>query len=162
MLFALYMLLLIWLILFKLQFHVPVIEGMRTVNLIPFGISVDSGGNFRFSEIAYNILVFMPLGIYLCMLKGDWPFVKKLLAIVSLTLAFETTQFAFAIGRADITDVFSNTLGGIIGVGIYAVLLKVMKEKTMKIVTILAAILTFSILIVIAALLAAKRWIHIQ
>ncbi|EGW41936.1 putative membrane protein [Desulfosporosinus sp. OT] len=37
---------------------------------------------------------------------------KKVLAIVVLTLAFEISQYIFVIGRADITDVLSNTLGG--------------------------------------------------
>lgn len=63
---------------------------------------------------------------------------KKIRAIVSLTLVFEIIQFIFAIVRADITDVLSNTFGGIIGIGIYALLSKVLKGTTNKVVNLLA------------------------
>jgi glycopeptide antibiotics resistance protein len=76
------------------------------------------------------------------MLKSQWSFTKKVLATVALTLAFEITQFIFAIGRADITDVLSNTLGGVIGIGVYALLFKLMKGKTNKVLNVLATVLT--------------------
>lgn len=75
---------------------------------------------------------------------------KKLLAIVGLTFAFEIIQFIFAIGRTDITDVLSNTLGGIIGIGIYALLSKVLKSRTNKVIN------------VVALLLISHRWVIIR
>lgn len=119
-LFIIYLLALAWLILFKLQFSVPAAEEGRVANLIPLLGSFDGNGVIRFSEIRVNILAFIPLGIYLCMLKSRRPFAGKAFVIVGLTLAFEITQFVFAIGRADITDVLGNTLGGIIGICVYA------------------------------------------
>ncbi len=161
-LFVIYLLILTWLILFKLQFSIPDRSEGRVINLIPFLGSFDGSGVIRFAEIRVNILAFIPLGIYVCMLKSKWPFVKKVLAIVALTLAFEIVQFLFAIGRADVTDVLSNTLGGIIGVGIYAVLSKVLKGSTNKIINVLAAIFTVLAVFLVALLLANHRWVMIR
>ena len=160
-LFAVYLLALVWLILFKLQFSIAVMDG-RVVNLIPLLGSFDNNGVLRFSEIRNNILVFIPLGIYIGMLKSKWSFAKKVLATVVLTLAFEITQFIFAIGRADITDVLSNTLGGVIGIGIYALLFKLMKGRTNKVLNILATVLTALIILFVALLLVNQRWVLIQ
>ncbi|WP_231702714.1 VanZ family protein [Desulfocucumis palustris] len=161
-LFAVYLLALVWLILFKLQFSIAVMDEGRVVNLIPLLGSFDDNGVIRFSEIRNNILAFIPLGIYIWMLKAPWPFAKKVLATVVLTLAFEITQFIFAIGRADITDVLSNTLGGVIGIGIYALLFKLMKGKTNKVLNILAAVLTALVILFVVLLLVNHRWVRIK
>ncbi len=162
LLFIIYLLALIWLILFKLQFSIPNTDGGRVVNLIPFLGSFGDNGVIRFAEIRVNILAFIPLGIYICMLKSKWSFAKKVLATVVLTLAFEITQFIFAIGRADITDVLSNTLGGIIGIGIYALLFKLMKGKTNKVLNVIAAVLTALAILFVVLLLVNHRWVRIK
>jgi len=161
-LFAVYLLALSWLILFKLQFSVPVMGGVRVVNLVPLLGSFDAGGGLGFGEIRLNILAFIPLGIYIRMLKPAWSFAKKVLAIAGLTVVFELTQFIFAIGRADVTDLISNTLGGLIGIGVYALLFRVLKDRTNKVVNILAAIFTILALSLVAALLLSHRWVMIQ
>jgi glycopeptide antibiotics resistance protein len=160
-LFAIYILALTWLILFKLQFAIPKMAEGRVINLIPLLGSFNDNGVIRFSKIRVNILA-LPLGIYICLLKANWPFVKKVLAIVVFTLAFEITQFIFAIGISDITDVFSNTLGGIIGIGIYALLSKVLKGRTNKAINVLAAIFTILALFLAALLLISHRWVMIR
>ena len=161
-LFAIYLLALTWLILFKLQFSIPAMRGERVINLIPFLGSFGDSGMIRFSEIRNNILVFIPFGIYLCMLKTPGHFVKNLLSIAGLAFAFEIIQFIFAIGRADITDVLSNTLGGIIGIGIYTLLAKALKGKTNKVINGLAAVFTILALLLVALLLANHRWVIIR
>jgi glycopeptide antibiotics resistance protein len=155
-LFVLYLLGLIWLILFKLQFSVPIIEQGRIANLIPFRWA-------NTSEIKNNVLVFVPFGIYSSILKRNWPFAKKLLATVVLTLTLEIIQFAFAIGRTDITDVLSNTLGGIIGIGLHTLLLKFLKGKTNSFVNILALMFILFVIFWSISLLSRNgRWIIIR
>jgi len=161
-LFVIYLLALTWLILFKLQFSIAVMDEGRIINLIPLLGSFDGKGVIRFSEIRVNILAFIPLGIYIYMLKTQWSFVKKILTIVGLTFVFEIIQFIFAIGRADITDVLSNTLGGIIGIGIYALLSKVLKGRTNKVINVLAAVFTILALLLVALLLVSHRWVRIK
>ena len=162
MLFAIYLLALTWMILFKLQFSVPHMNEGRIINLVPFAGSFDRNGVIQFSEIRLNILAFIPLGIYICMLQTQWSFVKKLFAIVGLALAFEITQFIFAIGRADITDVLSNTIGGVIGIGIYTALSRILKGRTNKVISLLAAASTILALLLAALLLMSHRWVRIQ
>lgn len=96
------------------------------------------------------------------MLKSEWSFVRKIIPIVGLTLAFEITQFIFAIGRADITDVLGNMLGGLIGVGIYALMSKVLKNRTNTVINVLAAAFTTCALLFIAFLMLTKHWIRIK
>jgi glycopeptide antibiotics resistance protein len=137
-------------------------EEGRIINLIPLLGSFDNNGIIHFSEIIINILAFVPLGIYICMIKAPWSFVKKILAIAELTFIFEIVQFVFVIGRADITDIISNTLGGIIGIGIYALLFKALKGKTNKIITVFATALTILILLIVFMLLVNHRWVRIR
>lgn len=144
-LFVIYILVLTGIILFKLPFYSKISDGIRVINLIPFQGSFDENGVILLREIVYNILLFIPLGIYICMLKSEWSFVKKTLPIIGLTLALEVIQFIFAIGRTDITDIFNNTLGGIIGIGIYALLFKIFQNRTIKVVNILALVFTVCI-----------------
>ena len=134
----------------------------RVVNLIPLLGSFGDSGVIRFSEIRVNILAFIPLGIYICMLKAPWPFMRKILTIVGLTFIFEIIQFIFAIGRADITDVLSNTFGGIIGIGIYAFLSKVLNGRANKVINVLAAVFTILALLLVALLLISHRWVLIK
>lgn len=147
-LFVIYMLLLIGIILFKLPFYSSEIsDGIRVINLIPYQGAISENGIILSHDIVYNFLMFVPFGIYISMLKNDWSFVKKLLLIIGLTFAFEVIQYAFAMGRTDITDIINNTFGGIVGIGIYAVLFKIFREKTNKIVNVIALIVTICVVL---------------
>lgn len=155
-LFMIYVLALIWIILLKLQFSFTEIDRVRSINLIPLQGSVIINGIVSLNEIFDNIIVFIPFGIYINMLKNKWSFIQKVLPIISVSLTFEVLQFIFAIGRTDITDLLGNTLGGIIGIFIYAVLLKIFKNKTIKIINTVALILTVCALALITLLLIAN------
>jgi len=142
-LLVVYLLLLTGIIIFKLPFYSPeVSEGLRVINLIPFQGSFNEEGHFLFSVVIYNVVFFIPLGVYICLLKSEWPFRKKILPIFGLTFTYEIVQFILAIGRTDITDILTNALGGIIGIGLYALLSKIFKDRTAKMVRIFAVVLT--------------------
>ena len=55
---------------------------------------------------------------------------------------FEALQFIFRVGAFDITDIITNTLGGIIGLMIFKAIEKVFKNsvKAQKFINIIAAI----------------------
>jgi glycopeptide antibiotics resistance protein len=65
---------------------------------------------------------------------------KKIALIAGVSLLFEVVQFIFAIGGSDITDLMGNTLGGIIGVGVYIVFCKLFSTKANKILNVLTSI----------------------
>lgn len=153
-LFAVYLLAVIWIILFKMQL-IPAVT-QRSLNLIPFGESVIVNGKLDIREIIYNLLIFVPFGIYMSMLKPDWSFLKKTAPIFLTSLAFETLQFIFAIGATDITDLIGNTLGGIIGIGVFFVFARLFKGKSLKIMNILALIGTLFMVGLIGLLIIAN------
>ncbi|MHC1695682.1 MAG: VanZ family protein [Eubacteriales bacterium] len=159
---VIYLSLLTWLIIFKLQFTFPSIIEERAINLVPFIGSFGDNGIIRFSEITLNILVFIPAGIYISLLKTPWSFLKKIIIIIGLSLVYEFIQFIFKIGRADITDILSNTIGGIIGICIYLLMYKAFKDRTNKIINIFAAVFTSLVVLMVALLLVSHRWVIIK
>ena len=159
-LLAVYIVVLTGIILFKLPFYSELLsDGIRVINLIPFQGSFDYDGVFNSREIIDNILIFIPLGVYIGMLKSEWSFVRKVLPVIGLSLLFEVIQFIFAMGITDITDILGNTLGGIIGVGIYALLFKIFKSRTVKIVNILALALSVCVILQFAYLFFLSHFI---
>lgn len=146
-LFIVYLLALIWIILFKMQFSFNTLPHFRGLNLIPLAGSVIKNNQLDYNEIILNMMVFIPFGLYLSMIKLNWSFWKKIISIAGVSLLFELLQFIFEIGGTDITDLISNTLGGAVGMGFYIVFSKILKEKTNKILNILAFIGTICIVI---------------
>ncbi|MGC9934297.1 VanZ family protein [Priestia aryabhattai] len=139
-LFAIYLFALTWIIVFKMQFSLQELPDFRKINLIPFAGSAKVNNQIYFNEIIYNVLAFIPFGIYISMLKPNWSFLKKIAVIAGVSLLFEVLQFIFAIGASDITDLIGNTLGGIIGVGVYIVFCKLFSTKANKILNILTSL----------------------
>ena len=128
----------------------------RSINLIPFMGSVIVNGRIYINEIIENILVFIPLGIYICMLKEDWSILRKISVGFFISLGIEVLQFILAIGATDITDLLGNTLGGILGIGVFYLFSKLFKNKTNKIINTLALIATILLVSMISILLLAN------
>ena len=147
-LLIIYIILLTWIIVFKMQFSFKHLPYIRSINLIPFGESVILNGKIDITEIINNMIVFIPVGLYLGMIWKDKIMHQKILPILLLTFIFETTQFIFHIGATDITDIIMNTLGGIIGILAINILYKIFKneEKVRKILSILALICTILVI----------------
>jgi len=114
-LFAAYLFILLWLVLFKFSYEpFAVIHNLqiRSLNLLPFART-------RNSEIISNLVAFIPFGVMLGVNFKPVVFRYKVAVIFAFSLAAEIVQFAFAIGVGDITDIIMNTLGGFIGLAIY-------------------------------------------
>jgi len=148
-LFIVYSLVLVWVIIFKTQFSISALPQFRGINLVPFAGSVITNNRLDFKEIIWNVLIFIPFGLYWSMIKPTWPFWKKIMLIAGVSLLFELIQFAFAIGGADITDLINNTLGGVIGTGLYAVLSRLLKEKTHKVLNLVGLIGTICVVLMV-------------
>lgn len=157
-LFAVYLIILTWVILFKMQTDVSEMFRMRfrSINLIPFRGSAIVNGRVDLSEIVLNILAFVPVGVYVAMLKEDWNVIQKAAPACFISLAYETAQYVLGVGASDITDLLGNTLGGVIGVFVYFLLSKMFKQHTKKIVSILAAVGTGFLAGMLAILMIAN------
>ena len=148
-LLIIYLAVLTWIIVFKMEFDLSLLSRMnlRSINLIPFAESASLNGRDDTSEILLNMVVFIPFGVYLSIIKPKWNFIQKVLPIFSVTLLYEVVQYIFAIGASDITDLLGNTLGGVIGIALFVLFAKILDKNTVKILNILATIGTTLVVI---------------
>ena len=150
-----YSFIVVWIILFKMSTlsEIPYLDHIRNINLIPF--HYDDETSSHLSEVLEDVMIFIPLGVYLKMLKITDA--KAILFGMTFSLGLEILQFILAVGASDITDIMTNTAGAAIGVGIYAILSLVFRksEKLDKVLCILASICTFLLISMIAILLFA-------
>ncbi|WP_425954589.1 VanZ family protein [Xylanimonas sp. McL0601] len=115
---VLYLLVLAWVILLKMHTgDFGDLSGRRSLNLVPFAGTGELHG-LGSQELAINVLAFIPLGVLVYLAARRRSFGRLLLPIVGAALAFEVVQYALGIGASDITDVLTNTTGGLIGLGI--------------------------------------------
>ena len=128
-LFLIYLALLVWIILFKLQFSISDLDKIRSVNIIPFHYDKKIGAAFHLTEVLENVLIFMPMGIYLQMLLSKAKFYAKIMVIAGTSLLLETTQYVLAIGRSDITDLITNFMGGLLGLALYGMMARLLKNR---------------------------------
>lgn len=156
-LLVIYLLILSWIILFKLQFSFSTLDHIRQINLIPFSDSVIANGRIDFDEIINNVIVFIPVGVYFSLLFRNKSFLKVIGSVLSISLAYETIQFIFAIGASDITDLICNTLGGLIGIPLVYVLSLVLKDKTNKILNRIALVCTILVVAFLFLLLSVNN-----
>ena len=118
---ALYLVVLIWLVLFKLTFHISSVLKYhhRSLNLIPFAAPSRVNGEINYGEIIFNCIFFIPFGLLLDVNFKKVRFLSKLAIILFFSISFELIQFVFAIGATDITDVVTNVFGGFLGLKLY-------------------------------------------
>jgi len=112
-LFVVYAVLLAWTVLWKLD--MPWIGGVgRVVKLVPF-IAADGEGASEPLEVAANLALFIPIGMFLALLAPRWGWLKTTAVVAAGSAALELTQYVLAIGRTDVTDVIANAAGGLVG-----------------------------------------------
>ncbi len=150
-LFIIYLLALVWIIVFKMEFSFADINDMQNLNLDPYSAPARINGEVVYEEIYFNILAFLPFGLYLGILFKKWNVYQNILVFLLVSLSFEIVQYIFAIGASDITDVINNVLGGIIGMILFKLLNFFIKNshRAHKLINIFAAVGTVSVVIVL-------------
>ncbi len=123
-----------WIILFKMSFSLSALDRIRGINLIPF--YYDKETSFHLSEVIMNIFAFIPLGLFLKLLKFD--FKTSVLLGFGYSLVLEIMQLILKVGITDVTDLITNTLGVVIGATFYVILSTLFKrtdslDKVLKI-----------------------------
>lgn len=103
---------------------------LRSVNLIPLE-TIRTYLHYRqdmpflrwFSNLAGNLLIFVPLGLYLPMLfQRMRRFASACLVIVAISVLLEVLQYLLGTGSTDVDDLLLNTLGGICGYGLFSLI----------------------------------------
>ena len=126
-LFAAYLFILLWLVLFKFSYDpFAVIRDFQTrsLNLIPFAYA-------NKTEVIANLIAFIPFGVMLGVNFRERTFKYKIAVIFAFSLAVEIIQYVLAIGATDITDLIMNTLGGFVGLSAYALASKQTDDQTL-------------------------------
>ena len=90
--FGAYLFLLTWLVLFKFAFTIEEIPHLRQVNLIPFHYETSVAFITHMKEVIYNILIFVPAGVYFTAFLGKRKWWLGIGASFFVSLTFETVQ----------------------------------------------------------------------
>ncbi len=111
-------------------------EYVRSINVIPFHTiysylsgSLNVSPVIVVSNILGNIILFVPLGLYLQLLKKTKKIWISILIIFFTPLFVEMFQFIFGLGAADIDDIILNCSGGLIGILVYRWLYAFLKNE---------------------------------
>jgi glycopeptide antibiotics resistance protein len=153
-LFTVYLLLLVWLVLWKLEVPYVGAGALREIKLVPFGPTAEAGASAPF-EVVANLLLFVPFGLYLGLLAPWWPWWKAAAAVVGTSLVLEVAQYVLALGSSDVTDLVVNTVGGLAGIGLLALARRRLQARTATVITRICAIGTALALIATGAFVAS-------
>ncbi|AJD26494.1 VanZ family protein [Clostridium botulinum] len=146
-----YVFLLIWILLFKFSVSPSAVisrtfdgQSYRHINLIPL---MESGGR---KEVLLNFIVFIPLGLIAQLVGKKNPVIKNAIYILIFSLFIEVSQYILAVGATDITDLLTNTFGGVVGILLYWGLSRLFDTKKLdKILVIVGlTLLVLAVLIV--------------
>ena len=108
-------------------FYLCYVIGITVINRLPFeevryefalfwSYPKAAGNDYLLLEILLNYLMLLPYGIFGCFyMKKQW----VLLSGVLLCSVIEVTQFILRRGLFEFDDIIGNTLGVLIGIGIY-------------------------------------------
>ena len=112
-----------------MQFNINNLDTVRSINLIPFYYDKEIGTVFHLKEVFENLLIFVPMGIYLQMLLPKCRFHGKQIIIAGTSLLLEVAQYVLAIVRSDITDLITNFMGGLLGLALYGMMARLLKNR---------------------------------
>lgn len=132
MLFVIYLALLTWIVLWKLEIPYLGWSGMRHIKLVPFAPTARAGASEPI-EVAVNVLLFVPFGLYLTLLAPSWPWRKAAWAVAGASLTLEVAQYALAVGSSDFSDVLANTAGGLMGIGLLTLARRKLPGRTVRV-----------------------------
>ena len=100
-----------------------------------------------------NVIIFIPMGLYLSYFIKNKKFLKSLLITFGVSLFFELFQLFTVIGSFTIQDLMTNVIGGIIGYLVYKLIF--IKKESKHRTTILNVISIIGIIVFVPILLYA-------
>ena len=155
-LFVVYLVLLAWIVLWKLE--VPWVGEAallpRPIKLIPFVPDGDADASAPL-EVVFNFLLFIPFGLYLGLLAPSWKWFTVTGVLVGASLVLEVVQHVLSIGSFDTTDVIVNTAGGLAGFGLLTVVRRRLPDRTAVVMTRVLAVATAVGILAVAIFVAS-------
>lgn len=161
MTFIMYIIILLYLVFFRFAHG----YFRDLVNLIPFKTilgylseGLGTSPSVSLGNVLGNIVMFIPLGVYLKIFLKDKRWFVSFLWIFISTVAIELIQFILKIGVCDIDDVILNSIGGLTGILIYRILALLVKDesKLNTVISIFASLVGLPVLIIMILLIAVN------
>jgi glycopeptide antibiotics resistance protein len=161
-LFIIYLIVLFWILLLKFGVRFSYMEN-RNINLIPFAEPLMSNGKADVGEIILNVVIFVPFGIYAGVLFKRWTLRNKLFLFLLVSSMFEGLQYILKVGAFDITDIITNSLGGITGLLIFGAIEKLFNnsinaQRFINVIGTIGTVLMISLLILLKLNLLPVRY----
>lgn len=128
--FIFYILLLIHLTVFRGENSINnvtiILRPLSEINWVPFVETAKLTKGTSLFDYYYNlygnILWFIPMGFGAAyLMKKRYYFLRSLLIGIAISFLIETMQFLFYTGVSDIDDLIFNTIGTIIGIGLFEI-----------------------------------------
>ncbi|HEY9293085.1 MAG TPA: VanZ family protein [Microlunatus sp.] len=133
-LFVVYLVLLTWLVLWKLEIPYVGAGALRQIKVVPF-VAAAGGGASAPLEVVVNFLLFVPFGLYLGLLAPGWRRWKVVAVVAGASLLTEVVQYVLSLGSSDVTDLIVNTAGGLAGIGLIALVRRRLRARTVPLMT---------------------------
>lgn len=124
---AIYMVILYWIVLFKMHTDLSEITPIRQIILTPFHRKDISTVN-KFAEALGNGVLMVPLGVYVSIFFKKMRFLEKVLIFFAVSFSFEIIQYLFWIGYTELTDIILNTFSGALGIWVYNIVRRALKK----------------------------------
>ena len=130
---------------------------MIKLNLITYNYETRVKPIMHIKEVVYNILVFVPAGVYFTAFFGERKWWEGIGASFLISLSFEIIQWIFSIGVSDITDLLGNTLGGVLGTLLFVLFGKILSKKRMRVINVVGAAVEIVGIALLSALFVANK-----
>lgn len=153
-LFVTYLVMLVWIVLWKLELPYVGEGELRHIKLVPFAPTTEDGASEPF-EVVANVALFVPFGLYLGLLVPSWPWWKLTSVVAGSSLALEVTQWVLSIGSCDITDLIVNTAGGLAGLGLLISARRRLQDRTGVVMLRVCSIVTVLFLLAAGTFIAS-------
>ena len=104
------------------------VQSERTFNFTPFWSyrSLIEGNKYYLPQAILNVITFIPVGVLLGSVYRNIKWYTVLATCASLSIVIETLQFVLKLGFTEFDDLFHNILGGLLGDGVYLVIVRVL------------------------------------
>ncbi|MBW9110038.1 VanZ family protein [Microbacterium ureisolvens] len=139
--FAVYLVLLTWVVLWKLEMPwIGDAAGLaRPLKLVPFVPSGDAGASSP-AEMVINLALFVPFGLFVGALAPGWSWWKAGVVALGASLLLEMAQHVISTGSFDTTDLIVNTVGALVGWVIFLAVHRRAGDRTPMVMTRICAI----------------------
>lgn len=142
----------------------------RSVDVIPFNTIHSYLSNEKnvspiivMSNILGNMILFMPLGMYLQLLKKNKKISISIGIVFLISVLIEMFQYIFGIGATDIDDIILNSVGGLLGIVVYKGLLLLFKDEgKVRLTIVVAGLMVILIAVTFKAILFYTAGIRIR